>query len=177
MTDSSGPSLCGRLHHAYVLSGRFLELDGGPAAFKNTQEKRSRDDSGLTALWKRALPDVHAIADLLRFLTHSTSWLFVNDYRNAFVHVQRRRLEGLGITFARRERWQESMDEKGQRIRTLNGGGDPPDLTLQEMFERTDEGYRLLWALVDACCAEVERWDQRRRVGLKLCAFSVCDSA
>jgi hypothetical protein len=36
------------------------------------------------------------------------------------------------------------------------GGGDPPDVTIEELFEKTDEAYRVLRRLIEICCSELE---------------------
>ncbi len=85
------------------------------------------------------------------------NWRFMTDYRNKWTHEQRPRLKGLGLSYQRRNRWEQDKEDIGGNTWTLGiGGGDPPDLTVDEFFEKTDSAYVLLRGVVEECCREME---------------------
>jgi hypothetical protein len=64
----------------------------------------------------------HPITEAVKKLAHSKEWLATLNYRNDWVHGKPPIIEGLGIQYERRKRWQISDKHIGISF----GGGDEP---------------------------------------------------
>jgi hypothetical protein len=80
-----------------------------------------------------------------------TRW--VTDYRNAWMHGQRKHMEGTGIRYGRKEtRAQREVTATGMATITLGfGAGDPHDFTLAEAMDSITWVFESLLELVAAC--------------------------
>jgi hypothetical protein len=140
--------------HAAGFVECYLSIHRG--AIKVALEKnKDRNNSRLVRLggYCRRVKQPRLVLSRIIALVDDASWTFVSDYRNKWVHEQRPRLEGLGISYRRQERWKKT----GPGTFMLGiGGGDPPDLTIQEFFDRTISAYGLLRDLVRQCCDDLE---------------------
>jgi hypothetical protein len=88
-------------------------------------------------------------------LVENPSWIFLKRYRDEWLHDQRPRLKGLGITYGRRPRWEHSSD--GRTFSMTIGGGDPPRVTIEELFEHADEAYKGIRKLLSLSCGRLEQ--------------------
>lgn len=79
----------------------------------------------------------HPISGILKNLIENVHWNFVCEYRNKWVHDQRPRLKETGITFARKERWQK----RGENYVLKFGGGDTPELSIEELINHCRKAY------------------------------------
>jgi hypothetical protein len=152
-----------RMYSTAETVAAFAELHLDVRSMKQRLPKKAREgirgQSRVIRLSK-LLDKVGSVGDLqanIAAIATDASWLFVTDYRDRWVHEQRPRLEGLGLSYQRRKRWQQDQqDSKGNTWVLGIGGGDPPDLTAEKFFEKTDVAYRLLRGLVEQCCRELE---------------------
>jgi hypothetical protein len=118
-------------------------------------KNKDRNDSRLARLGRycRTVSQPDLVMSRIIALVDHASWTFVSDYRNKWVHEQRPRLEGLGISYERRRRWR---DAEGGSFVLGFGGGDQPDLSIQEFLDRTIHAYGLLKDVVEQCCDDLE---------------------
>ena len=72
----------------------------------------------------------HPVTKVLTKLAKSKEWSAAIKYRNRWVHEQPPTVEGLGIVYERRRRWQY-LPEGKRRI--LLGGGDAPEYSVDKL--------------------------------------------
>ena len=147
----------------------FADLHFDSRAMKRALSKKVRKElrgqSRFIGLGKllQAVGSTDDLQTAVVMVANDPNWLFVTDYRNKWIHEQRPRLEGLGLSYQRRKRWQQDKHDRSSNTWVLGiGGGDPPDLTVDEFFEKTDSAYVLLRGLVEQCCRELENELSRR---------------
>lgn len=73
----------------------------------------------------------HAMTVAIRELLSNGDWEKVIDYRNTWVHQQPPLIAGLGIVYKRKSRWTNSNNSHKLGL----GGGDKPDITVDELLE------------------------------------------
>lgn len=82
-----------------------------------------------------------------------THW--VTDYRNEWMHGQRKRMEGTGLRFGRNKnepRAKRTTTAKGTSTITLAiSPGDPPEITIAEAMDAVTKVYHLLLDLIVTC--------------------------
>jgi hypothetical protein len=128
---------------------------GGRAIKTALAKEKDRNDSHLARLgrYSKTVQQPHLLLTRIAALVDDGNWAFVSDYRRKWVHDQRLRLEGLGISYKREKRWKKT----GPGTFVLGiGEGDAPDLTIQQFFDRTVAAYGLLRDLVEQCCKDLE---------------------
>jgi hypothetical protein len=137
----------------------FLDVRLMKRGLTKKERKALRGESRLIGI-SRLFPRVESTGHLQTAIVgvaNDANWRLMTAYRHNWVHEQRPRLEGLGITFRRRKRWRkDTKDETGNTWTLPLSPGDPPDVTVDQLFERTDAAYRLLRSLVEQCCADME---------------------
>lgn len=72
----------------------------------------------------------HPVTEAVRKLVESEKWLKTLQYRNDWVHNQPPTVEGLGIVYERRRRWQ--VDSDGAML--TFGGGDEPKFSINDIL-------------------------------------------
>lgn len=81
-------------------------------------------------------------------LADSDEWVATITYRNKWVHEQPPTIEGLGIQYRRRRRWERSEDGRGWKLPF--GGGDPAQYTIDDLkniiFPATTQLLAASWA-------------------------------
>ncbi len=136
--------------------GAFLYLElGGPDLRPSGRQPSSHSRLVSVATRVKAALPRDKLARRTITLVECPSWEFLKLYRDKWMHDQRPRLRGLGLTYGRRTRWESSVD--GRTSSLTIGGGDPTPVTIEELFEHTDEAYRLLRTLISRSCSRLER--------------------
>ena len=75
----------------------------------------------------------HPVTSAICSLGKSEAWTETFNYRNEWVHRQRRLVEGLGIQYKRGPRWNPQPSGKGHGLRI--GGGDRAELSIDDLFD------------------------------------------
>jgi hypothetical protein len=79
-------------------------------------------------------PD-HPITSSVLALARLPEWRKTMRYRNDWVHQQPPLVNGLGIAWQRRKRWEVVDQPDGSKIRMLNfGGGDPAEYSVEDLL-------------------------------------------
>lgn len=89
----------------------------------------------------------HDITKLLQKLISNKNWKKAIEYRNKWVHDQPPLLEGMGIQYKRRNRWEKYSSTK---YRLHFGGGDKPEYKIDELVETLIKATDAFWKLVSA---------------------------
>lgn len=134
----------------------FYDLDLADAlrvAREARQERASAFINVCNAIHTVQLPgDIAAKMLLMRSATE-TRW--VADYRDSWMHRQRRRMAGTGLRFGRNNyqpRAKHTTTEKGTPIVTLNVvSGDEDETSITEAMDAVTTVYHLLFDLIDTC--------------------------
>jgi hypothetical protein len=91
-------------------------------------------------------------------LADSQEWNATTEYRNAWVHQQPPTVEGLGIQYRRKVRWERCEDGKGWKHPI--GGGDPTQYTIDEIkgfiFPATQQLLDASWVCLEHYYAVLE---------------------
>ncbi len=109
------------------------------------REKRSSRQAQVGAYLIRERPD-EALTGAVRSLVATPAWTEALAYRNDVVHEQAPSMEGTGITYERRQRWEQ---EDGRHVLRI-GGGDPPRHTTVALGATMHAATRALITLVVA---------------------------
>lgn len=144
----------------------FLDFDGARRTLSKA-DRKSMNARGSSRLARLCLLLAHlkltgAIVEHVTRVINDNRWSAAVDYRNKWVHEQRPRIHGLGITYRRRQRWMR--DDATSNTWSLGfGGGDPADIELDELFKVAEGSYHELWRLVEQCCLTFEDELSRRQ--------------
>ncbi len=121
----------------------FIGMDRRDLTNSKTKKKESKA-SKLGAYLLRKKPK-ERITKLLQKLINNGDWKKAMDYRNTWVHAQPPTIEGTGIVYKRKLRW----EKQGCKYKLTFGGGDKPDYNLDELLEvfiRATHGFGELLA-------------------------------
>lgn len=91
----------------------------------------------------------HPIAELIWTLKESEEWGMTRKYRDTWVHEQPPTVEGMGIVYERRKRWERTETTIGLR----GGGGDKPQYSVEEIIRFVN---RALFLFADTLTAVVQ---------------------
>ena len=83
----------------------------------------------------------HPITNAIKQLTNSEDWKLSMNYRNRLVHDQPPTIEGLGLVYQRRSRWEKG--ENGSYSLGI-GGSDTPEYSTVQVREFLEKGFSQL---------------------------------
>lgn len=83
----------------------------------------------------------HPITNAIKQLANSEDWKLSMNYRNRLVHEQPPTIEGLGLVYQRRSRWEKG--ENGSYSLGL-GGSDTPEYSTVQVREFLEKGFSQL---------------------------------
>jgi hypothetical protein len=119
-------------------------LNISAADLKPHHSKRTSQQSIVAAYLRKNLPN-SSLSNSLFVLGDSADWQFAMSYRGRIVHDQPPAIDGLGLSYRRRLRWNVSADKTKKRLEFV--GGDPPEydittvarhiLSANELFVKT----------------------------------------
>jgi hypothetical protein len=133
-----------RLYSAaeHLANGIIMMLDITDAELECSKSKRTSQQSIIGNYLRKEKPG-HPITEAIIRLADSKEWQETMIYRGKLVHEQPPTVEGLGVVYKRRQRWELSAD--GERY-TMGLKGDEPEFTIDKlvafiklsMFQFTD---------------------------------------
>lgn len=91
----------------------------------------------------------HPITKAVVKLDQCKEWRLSRDYRSRWVHHQPPTVEGLGIVYRRRSRWQR--DPKTGKMVVRLGVGDEPEYTIQQIRDFLEKGFGELIGVIVIC--------------------------
>ena len=78
----------------------------------------------------------HLISNAIQKLGTSREWKSTMDYRNLWVHEQAPLVSGIGLTFKRgKQAWHKISQARGTGYELTFGGGDEPEISVDELLE------------------------------------------
>ncbi|MGB2768375.1 MAG: hypothetical protein WBC88_01455 [Candidatus Zixiibacteriota bacterium] len=93
----------------------------------------------------------HPVTKAVVKVDQCKEWRLSRAYRGRWVHHQPPTVEGLGIVYRRRSRWQR--DPKTGKMIVRLGAGDKPEYSTKQVREFLEKGFRELIGATEACIA------------------------
>ena len=94
----------------------------------------------VVAKFLKAQMSNQAISAAVVNLGMSVAWAKTVEYRNLWVHMQPPLISGMGLAYQRGKKYWSEFTDKGSRGYELRfGGGDKPELSVDELLERVRE--------------------------------------
>lgn len=91
----------------------------------------------------------HPLSRLVGELSRSASWRRTVDYRNLWVHEQAPLVGGMGLVYRRgKQYWKKFEDPTSRGYQLTFGGGDPPEISVDELLESVGAAFRSFFELL-----------------------------
>lgn len=94
------------------------------------------------------LPELE-ISRAIENLAQCRDWRLSMEYRGKWVHDQPPIVQGLGIVYRRRSKWEQHGD--GVKMTIRFGAGDTPDYTIEQVSGFLEKGFQALITATGAC--------------------------
>lgn len=120
-----------RLYSAgeHLANAIIMMLDIGEQDLKPYKQKRTSQQSAVGHFLREQRP-LNPITEVVTKLADSKEWCATMRYRNRWVHDQPPAVDGLGVVYKRRRRWEALPTGKG---RILHGRGDAPEYSIDKL--------------------------------------------